>query len=529
MATPLATDYRISHLQRLLAGQYRFEKELGQGGAATVYLAVNLRLNRFEALKVLGGSQPHDPEYTRRFAQEVQLAAAIDHPHIIKVYDSGIADGIFWYSMQYIHGYTLDRLLLERGLLSPSAVAAIAIPVLDALQSIHQMQIVHRDVKPANIILDSACRPYLMDFGIARPASSLKKTQTGIMLGTPAYLSPEQASGTGPDGRSDIYSLGVTCYELLTGRLPFPAETSIQAIFSRLKEDPVPLLDLLPELDPDLHRIIMRALARDREKRFATAADMRDALLAGGRANGEPQGPGVEPGLAVWLAGRLTLPAGSTLPAPPRGKPWRWLPPFPSGKWRWIQAAALLVLIGSTAAWLNFPARPDQPAPAVTERQGLPAGNPASTPPPPSGPAGPDPSPARSNPAIGPAGSAGQPPAPAPAGPPAEKQPAGSSRPAAAPPEEILVRRAVRPAEFVEKAPVVLPEGVATECRGKRIGVSVTIGEDGLVKNARLLSVVPAACGEAALAAVRKYIYRPAQDARGEPVESTMAVSIELE
>lgn len=527
-------DYRLAHLRDLLGGQYRFEGVLGEGGSAVVYRVTNLRLGRFEALKVLTTGRPDDPGFGVRFTNEAKLAATLDHPNIVKVYDFGIDEGIFWYTMQYVDGPTLDRVYRSTGPFSERAIAQIAVPLLDALDYIHRNRIVHRDIKPANIILDEACRPYLMDFGIARSADAMKLTQTGILVGTPVYLSPEVVSGLEPDGQSDLYSLGVTFYELLTGDFPFPAASTVQAIFSRMHGDPEPLSGRRPEMDPRHEAIIMRSLERERGDRYPTAGRMRDDYLALLRAVGEPPGPALEAsfGTELWLGpeivpteGALYDPTLRARIAPARDGP------KPRGKplLAWAVGLTALAAVAIVLVWVAWDRSPPGPAGAPV--------------PPPAAAASPSvsgtPSAAVIIPAGGGSGGAPRPVdgpghGPAPVGKPAEGGPAstGDSRregpiPGGAAPEP-PVRRPVRPPQLLERAAVPLPGGVPEGCRGRTVSVSLLVGEDGRVKTSRVLSAVPPECGRAALQAVERYVFRPAVDARGRPVEAATAVSVEL-
>ena len=241
-------------LKELLADRYRIDRELGRGGFATVYQVWNPRLERSEALKVLAPGHQVDEDFSRRFTQEVRLAAALEHPSIVKVYDFGETGGIYWYSMQLVEGRTLSGEVRERGPLRERETARIAIPLLEALEYSHARGIVHRDIKPENIILDREGRPFLMDFGIAKSAGSLVKTQTGFLLGTPAYVAPEQAQGKKLDGRADLYALGVTLYKTVSGAYPFEASDPLQAVILRLTQPPRPLAEARPGDRPGLRR-----------------------------------------------------------------------------------------------------------------------------------------------------------------------------------------------------------------------------------------------------------------------------------
>ncbi|MBK9089619.1 MAG: serine/threonine protein kinase [Holophagales bacterium] len=300
-------------LQELLGDRYRIDRELGRGGFATVYQVWNPRLERSEALKVLAPGHQADEDFSRRFTQEVRLAAALEHPSIVKVYDFGETGGIYWYTMQLVEGRTLSGEVRERGPLRERETARIAIPLLEALEYSHGRGIVHRDIKPENIILDREGRPFLMDFGIAKSAGSLVKTQTGFLLGTPAYVAPEQAQGKKLDGRADLYALGVTLYKTASGVYPFEANDPLQAVILRLTQPPRPLGEARPGADPAFAGIVMRALEREPEGRWDSARAMRDALdayLAGRPADTEAT--------RVLGSGRL---GGGVAPPPPPPDP----------------------------------------------------------------------------------------------------------------------------------------------------------------------------------------------------------------
>ncbi|MGH3087054.1 MAG: serine/threonine-protein kinase, partial [Rubrobacteraceae bacterium] len=271
-------DPGAERIAALLTNRYELLERLGQGGFASVYKARNLRLRRIEALKVLSGALTEEGDFARRFEQESRFAASLDHPNIAKIYDYGGEGDLFWFSMQFLDGPTLRGLLREDGPIEPVRAARIALGALDALAYCHGRGIIHRDIKPDNIQLDSSRRPYLMDFGIAKSQDSAVKTQTGFVFGSPAYMSPEQIKGETLDPRTDIYSVGVTLYTMLSGSLPFCGDDTFAAAMKKLSELPAPLSEKAPGLAPDLEEIVMRALARERAKRFPGAVEMRDAL-----------------------------------------------------------------------------------------------------------------------------------------------------------------------------------------------------------------------------------------------------------
>ena len=274
------TDLR-SRLQPSLADRYSIDREAGRGGMATVYLAQDLKHDRRVALKVL------HPELAasigaERFLREIQIAARLQHPHILPLYDSGQADGLLYYVMPFVAGESLrDRLNREKRLSLDDALA-IARDVAAALDYAHRQNVVHRDIKPENVMLHEG-EAMVTDFGIAKAVSAAGSgslTQTGMAVGTPAYMSPEQASGESePDGRSDIYSLGCMLFEMLTGSAAFTGP-SAQAIIMKRFLEPVPSLRAaLPTVPEPVDTAVTRALAKEPADRFATAAQLAQALM----------------------------------------------------------------------------------------------------------------------------------------------------------------------------------------------------------------------------------------------------------
>ncbi|MFL5531973.1 MAG: protein kinase domain-containing protein [Gemmatimonadales bacterium] len=270
-------------LRAALADRYRIERELGRGGMATVYLAHDLRHDRPVAIKVL------HPELTAtlgpdRFLQEIRTTARLDHPHILALLDSGEAEGTLWYTMPYVEGESLrDRLRRESQLPIEHALR-ITGEVADALDYAHEQRVVHRDIKPENILLARG-HARVADFGIARAleaAGGGQLTQTGMAVGTPTYMSPEQASGAAVDARSDIYALGCVLYEMLVGEPPFTGPTPQAVIARRFTETPRPLHATRDRVPPHIEDAVARALARTPADRFETAAEFARALEHGG-------------------------------------------------------------------------------------------------------------------------------------------------------------------------------------------------------------------------------------------------------
>ena len=261
--------------------QYALEEELGRGGMSVVYRARDLRLNRPVAIKVLPPDLAHDTAIRTRFTREAQTAAQLSHAHIVPIYDVGEKDGIAWFVMALLTGGNLATLLAHEHRLPVEEARRFVREVADALDYAHQRGVIHRDIKPDNILIDHETgRALVTDFGIAWAMEAASRlTVTGIAVGTPTYMSPEQAVGERAlDGRSDIYSLGVLAYQMLTGRVPFTAANSMALLLKHVTEYPRPIGDLRPDTPASMVAAIERALMKSPEDRWPTAATLRDAL-----------------------------------------------------------------------------------------------------------------------------------------------------------------------------------------------------------------------------------------------------------
>ncbi|MCC7360984.1 MAG: protein kinase [Anaerolineales bacterium] len=257
----------------LTLGAYRIISQIGQGGMASVYKAYQPAMDRYVALKVLPRNLAASREFTGRFEHEARLIARLEHAHILPVHDYGTADGYTYLAMRYVEAGTLkDR--LQAGPLTPAEIDRYFTQLADALDYAHGLGIIHRDLKPSNALLDKRGNLFLTDFGIAKLLEgSPEFTSTGAMVGTPAYMSPEQAQGHRVDLRTDIYSLGIVLFEMVTGRVPFEADTPLAVILKHLNA-PLPLpSSLKPDVPPDVERVLLKALTKDRDERFATTAD----------------------------------------------------------------------------------------------------------------------------------------------------------------------------------------------------------------------------------------------------------------
>ena len=262
----------------LIDGRYRVMERLGSGGMADVYRAEDTQLGRNVAVKLLYRRFAEDAEFVERFRREASSAAGLQHPNIVGVFDRGEWDGTYYIAMEYLKGHTLKQLVREHGAMPPDLATDITIQVLRAAKFAHKRGVVHRDIKPHNVILDEEGRAKVTDFGIARAGAS-DMTETGSIMGTAQYLSPEQAQGQPVSPRSDLYSIGVMLYELLTGRVPFDADSPVTIALKHVSEDPVPPSQLNPAVSPALDGVVLRALEKDPGDRFADADEFAAALL----------------------------------------------------------------------------------------------------------------------------------------------------------------------------------------------------------------------------------------------------------
>ena len=280
-ATPPDTDDTGAPTNdgRLLHGRYRLTARLGSGGMADVYLAEDVRLGRQVAVKVLRAPFADDDEFVERFRIEAQAAALLNHPNIVTVHDRGHDDGQWYLVMEYVRGETLRQRLQREGRLAPEEAASVACDLLAALQAAHERHIVHRDVTSQNVLLSDDGRVKVADFGIARIGASAL-TRSGMMMGTSHYLSPEQARGLPADERSDIYGAGVVLFEMLTGRVPFAADSDVAVALKHVNEAPPRPSDLEPAIPGALEQVVLQALAKDPDQRFQTAAAFSAALRA---------------------------------------------------------------------------------------------------------------------------------------------------------------------------------------------------------------------------------------------------------
>jgi eukaryotic-like serine/threonine-protein kinase len=290
-------------LRHGLGGRYELHEPLGRGGMAVVYRGTDTVLGRPVAVKVLAASLARDPSFVERFRREARAAAALTHPGVVTVYDHGSEGDIHYIVMELIEGPTLSE-LFARGPLGPERTVAIGAAVLGALEAAHDRGLVHRDVKPGNVMLTGAGDVKVMDFGIARSLDAGTLTGNGTVVGSASYLSPEQVRGLPADRRSDLYALGCVLYEALAGRPPFTGSNAVAVAHQHVSAEPVPL-SRLAAITPEMEVVVMRALAKDPEARYGSAGEMRAALPVADAEPAEPTRalPAVEDRAAGW--GRL--------------------------------------------------------------------------------------------------------------------------------------------------------------------------------------------------------------------------------
>lgn len=299
-------------MERLIGkafGPYKVLEKIGEGGMAVVYRGVQESLDRSVAIKVLRTELSADQEFIARFRQEALAVAQLSHPNILHVYDAGFAHGVYYIVMAYVDGGSLKDLIAQ-GPVEPGFACSIAAPLAEALDHAHQRGLVHRDVKPSNILLTRDGRPLLTDFGIARLLDEGQRlTRTGTSIGTPEYMAPEQAQGQQVDGRTDIYALGIVLYEMLAGWVPFSAQTPVATLYKHVNEPAPPLQQVNISVQDWLGAVVGKALAKRPVDRFQRAKEMAEAL----RQQREPAAVAAPPpsrdqdqGAATQVAGAAT-------------------------------------------------------------------------------------------------------------------------------------------------------------------------------------------------------------------------------
>jgi serine/threonine-protein kinase len=309
-----------SLIDTLFDGRYRIQRKLGAGGMADVYLAEDQELGRRVAIKILNGRHANDAQFIERFRREAKNAAALNHPNIVSIYDRGEAEETYYIAMEYLDGRTLKELIISRGAAPINVAIEYARQILSALRFAHRHGIVHRDIKPHNVLVDGEGRVKVTDFGIARAGTS-QMTEAGSIVGTAQYLSPEQARGGEVDPRSDLYSLGIVLYELLTGKTPFDGETPVEIAMKHLSNTAQPPSKLRPDVPPALDMVVMRALAKNPDERYQSADEMEgdlERVARGARVSATTQDTATQvlrrPAAAAAAASAATA---ATMIAPP--------------------------------------------------------------------------------------------------------------------------------------------------------------------------------------------------------------------
>ena len=274
----------------LVDSRYRILRRIGSGGMADVYCAEDTHLGRQVALKVLHRRFAQDQEFVERFRREASAAAGLQHHNVVGVFDRGRHDGTYYIAMEHLAGRTLKEIVEAEAPLSQERVVDFGLQILQAAGFAHRHGVIHRDFKPHNVIVDENAHAKVTDFGIARAGAS-EMTETGSIMGTAQYLSPEQAQGHAVTAASDLYSIGVMLYEMLAGRLPFEGESAVSIALKHLSEMPTPISQLRPDVHPALESVVMAALAKDPARRWQTAEDFGEALAAAGAQLGEAPPP----------------------------------------------------------------------------------------------------------------------------------------------------------------------------------------------------------------------------------------------
>ena len=328
----------------LFASRYEIVRLLGRGGMGMVYLARDRTLDEVVAIKILRPEFADDAGMAARFKSEIKLARKVRHRNVGAIHDFGQDGRLLYISMEYIEGVDLKQLLKEQGAFRPDEAYELAIQVAEGLQAVHEAGVIHRDLKAPNIMRDAKGHARLMDFGIAKQHGTEGATATGNIIGTPEYMSPEQAQGHKVDFRSDVYALGVVVYELFTGNVPFRGETPIATILKHIQDPPALEGPGAPALPPEMVPLLRKCLAKEPGRRFSTARDVAEALREARSA-----------GLEVTAPRPLVRPMGAPAPAPRR-------PDAPRAMWPLALVATLIAVAVAAGLWIR---RSPEPEPAA--------------------------------------------------------------------------------------------------------------------------------------------------------------------
>jgi beta-lactam-binding protein with PASTA domain/tRNA A-37 threonylcarbamoyl transferase component Bud32 len=337
----------------LVDGRYRIRDRIGSGGMADVYEAEDVNLRREVAVKLLHRRFSRDEQFVERFRREASAAARLQHPNVVAVYDRGEHDGTYYIAMERLQGRTLKQLIVDEAPLDQLRVVDLGLQIAEAAHFAHENGVIHRDLKPHNVIVDDRGKLKVTDFGIARAGAS-EMTETGSIMGTAQYLSPEQAEGHAVTASSDVYSIGVVLYEMVAGRVPFEADSAVSIALKHLTERPPPLVELRPDVHPALEAVILRTLAKDPAERYPSAADLaadlravRERMLAGE----DGRGTALPAGAVVPVPG--AVPASKAAEEDERRR----------GRWPWVALMLLaLAAVGVVLAMLLVPGTAQVPA-----------------------------------------------------------------------------------------------------------------------------------------------------------------------
>jgi serine/threonine-protein kinase len=356
----------------IVDGRYRVLRRIGSGGMADVYCAEDTHLGRQVALKVLHRRFAQDQEFVERFRREAKAAAGLNHPNVVGVFDRGEHEGTYYIAMEYLEGRTLKDIVEAEAPLAQERVIDLGLQILQAAGFAHSHGVIHRDFKPHNVIVDDAGHAKVTDFGIARAGAS-EMTETGSIMGTAQYLSPEQAQGHAVTATSDIYSIGVMLYEMLAGRLPFEGDSAVAVALKHLSEQPPPISQWRPDVHPALEAVVMAALAKDPAHRWQSAEDLAAGLEAArtqieAGANGGQDTAGFA-AIPMPVADETAPTQLGGVPPPPVGPVGE---PDRERRWPWYAIGALALALVAVLAYLILSgvlATDKKPVPRVTGKQ----------------------------------------------------------------------------------------------------------------------------------------------------------------
>lgn len=357
----------------VIADRYELGRQLGAGGMARVYLAHDRLLDREVAVKVLSDPYASDPQFVERFRREASAAAGLNHPNIVAVYDRGQVDGAYYIVMEYLPGPDLKQVIRRRGPLPPGEAIDNALQILSALGAAHRRDVIHRDVKPQNVMVSEEGHLKVTDFGIARAGAQSEMTEAGSVIGTAQYLSPEQARGDEVTAASDCYAVGIVLYEMLTGTVPFDAERPVAVAMKQITDPPMPPRELVPTIPPVLEAVVLHSLAKRPSERFRTAEEFSRALLdARGEIEGTTGSTRVMPGVAAMPTEATSVmgqPTATTRVqrsrngAPPPSED----PPRRRRRWPWVVAAIVVLIAIAGVAYAVMSGGDDAPMVTVPD------------------------------------------------------------------------------------------------------------------------------------------------------------------